>query len=61
MDSRGAARAGLEYLVRRIEDGSWTVPAPVGLYFSSLWYSEKLYPIIWTVEALGWALQEQDA
>ena len=27
--------------------------APIGLYFSHLWYSEKLYPLIWTVEALG--------
>ena len=30
-----------------------TRPTPIGLYFANLWYSEKLYPIIWTVEALG--------
>ncbi|MFA7173277.1 MAG: prenyltransferase/squalene oxidase repeat-containing protein [Kiritimatiellia bacterium] len=25
---------------------------PLGLYFSVLWYDEKLYPLIWSVEAL---------
>lgn len=45
--------AGAEYLVARVEDGTWTSPTPIGLYFSSLWYSERLYPVIWTVEALG--------
>lgn len=28
------------------------VPEPVGLYFAKLWYSEELYPLIFTVEAL---------
>lgn len=42
-----------EYLITRIQNNTWTVPAPIGLYFSSLWYSERLYPIIWTLEALG--------
>ena len=32
-------------------------PAPIGLYFSSLWYSERLYPLIWTVGALGRVLK----
>ena len=44
---------GVAYLVRRVEDGAWTQPAPIGLYFASLWYSEELYPVVWTVEALG--------
>lgn len=26
--------------------------SPIGLYFASLWYSEKLYPLIFTVEGL---------
>ncbi|MHB1461951.1 MAG: prenyltransferase/squalene oxidase repeat-containing protein [Armatimonadota bacterium] len=46
-------KSGSEYLVSRVEDGSWTEASPIGLYFSSLWYSERLYPVIWTVEALG--------
>lgn len=27
-------------------------PAPIGLYFQSLWYSESLYPLIFSVQAL---------
>lgn len=27
-------------------------PAPIGLYFQSLWYSESLYPLIFTLHAL---------
>ena len=52
-DARPAAERAAAYLVGRIEDGSWAAPSPIGLYFASLWYSERLYPIIWTVEALG--------
>ena len=48
-----ALASGVSYLLERIEDGTWTRPSPVGLYFSSLWYSERLYPVVWTVEALG--------
>ena len=25
--------------------------APIGLYFSALWYSERLYPVVWALEA----------
>lgn len=48
-----ACSRGVAWLVRRVEQGDWTRPAPIGLYFSSLWYSEELYPVIWTVDALG--------
>lgn len=58
-DCDAEVERGLAYLVSRVEDSTWTIPAPIGLYFSSLWYSEKLYPVIWTVEALGLAMQEQ--
>ena len=51
--ARAGAARGAEYLARCVEDGSWTRPAPLGLYFARLWYSEELYPLIWTVEALG--------
>ena len=43
---------GVEYLVQGLDrSGDW--PRPIGLYFSHLWYSESLYPLIWTIEALG--------
>ena len=52
-----ALTKGVAYLTARVADGSWEKPAPIGLYFASLWYAEALYPIIWTVEALGKALK----
>jgi squalene-hopene/tetraprenyl-beta-curcumene cyclase len=51
--ARKASLRGARYLAERIEDGSWTAAAPLGLYFARLWYSEELYPMIWTVEALA--------
>jgi squalene-hopene/tetraprenyl-beta-curcumene cyclase len=51
-----AVERGLEYLVERVENGSFTEPTPIGFYFAKLWYFEKLYPIIFTVAALGRAL-----
>jgi squalene-hopene/tetraprenyl-beta-curcumene cyclase len=32
-------------------------PSPIGFYFAKLWYYEKLYPLIFTVSALGQALR----
>jgi squalene-hopene/tetraprenyl-beta-curcumene cyclase len=42
---------GVQYLLRGVAEGI-NHPAPIGLYFSHLWYSEQLYPVIWTLEAL---------
>jgi len=36
-----------------VEQGPNVVPAPIGLYFSLLWYHEKMYPWVWTLEALA--------
>ena len=44
---------GTSWLVERVESGAWTQPAPIGFYFAKLWYYEKLYPMIFTVGALG--------
>ena len=50
---RPAAERGVAWLVQhrdRLER-----PAPIGLYFASLWYYEDLYPLIFATEALrGW-------
>lgn len=51
--TRAAAEAGVRYLLRAMAAGALDQPAPIGLYFASLWYSEELYPILWTFEALG--------
>jgi len=41
------------WLVENVESGAWTQPAPIGFYFAKLWYYERLYPMIFTVGALG--------
>ena len=45
--------AGTECLIRMTGDGKIFPPSPIGFYFAKLWYSERLYPQVWTVEALG--------
>jgi squalene-hopene/tetraprenyl-beta-curcumene cyclase len=52
-DVRAARDAGAESLAARVLAGDAGRPAPLGLYFAGLWYSEQLYPLIWAVEALG--------
>lgn len=48
---------GLDWLLDRVESGGFANPAPIGLYFAKLWYFERLYPIIFTVCALGRAIE----
>ena len=48
-----ATDRGVAWLVDRVESGEWREPAPIGFYFAKLWYYERLYPLIWTVGALG--------
>jgi squalene-hopene/tetraprenyl-beta-curcumene cyclase len=48
-----AVERGVEWLVQRVEQGTWTQPSPIGFYFAKLWYFERLYPVVFTVAALG--------
>ncbi len=50
------AESGISWLMERISSGKWREPAPIGFYFAKLWYHERLYPLIWTVGALGKAV-----
>jgi squalene-hopene/tetraprenyl-beta-curcumene cyclase len=52
-DAEAAVQRGLAWLVGRVEAGGLNDPTPIGFYFAKLWYFEKLYPIIFTVAALG--------
>jgi squalene-hopene/tetraprenyl-beta-curcumene cyclase len=52
-DSRAACHHGCAHLVAQVREGELSHPAPIGLYFAHLWYAERLYPVIWTVSALG--------
>jgi squalene-hopene/tetraprenyl-beta-curcumene cyclase len=45
-------RRGLAWLRAATEDGRRFPAAPIGLYFARLWYSEALYPLIFTVAAI---------
>jgi squalene-hopene/tetraprenyl-beta-curcumene cyclase len=58
--TREAMIRGVEYLVGGVAHSlDW--PAPIGLYFAHLWYSEQLYPLLWTLDALGRAVKALEA
>ena len=50
--ARAAIERGAAWLIERTREGTAFQPAPIGLYFAKLWYSERLYPAIFTVAAL---------
>jgi len=43
----------LDWLCANVETRHHMKPAPIGFYFARLWYYEKLYPLTFTVAALG--------
>jgi squalene-hopene/tetraprenyl-beta-curcumene cyclase len=47
-----ALRRAADWLSGRTGGGTSFAAAPIGLYFAKLWYSEALYPLIFTVSAL---------
>ncbi len=51
----------VRWLTERIEAGDYRRPQPIGLYFAMLWYSERLYPMIWALGALERWRQRFDA
>jgi squalene-hopene/tetraprenyl-beta-curcumene cyclase len=52
IEGREAISRGTDWLLARVEDDTWTQPAPIGFYFAKLWYYERLYPMVFTVAAL---------
>lgn len=42
-----------QWLARTTQAGTRWPASPIGLYFAILWYSELLYPLVWTLAALG--------
>ena len=44
------AKKGIQYIRICVKSGNLP-PSPIGLYFASLWYSEKLYPLIFALSA----------
>jgi squalene-hopene/tetraprenyl-beta-curcumene cyclase len=54
--AESAVNKGLEWLVQSVISGGLAVPTPIGFYFAKLWYYERLYPIVFSVAALGRAM-----
>jgi len=48
-----AVRRGAAWLIATADQGQSTPASPIGLYFARLWYSEELYPLIFTLSALA--------
>jgi squalene-hopene/tetraprenyl-beta-curcumene cyclase len=53
-----AVLRGVAWLVEAVESGRFREASPIGFYFAKLWYFEKLYPLIFTVAALGRAVRK---
>jgi squalene-hopene/tetraprenyl-beta-curcumene cyclase len=49
----GLTGRGIERLAEMTAGGTQFSASPIGLYFASLWYSEQLYPLVFSVDALG--------
>lgn len=54
-DQRSGAERGLAWLLEAVEADRHLEPSPIGFYFAKLWYYEKLYPLVFTLAALGQA------
>ncbi len=51
----GVLERGLHWLLTRLEEEGDLRPIPMGLYFARLWYAERLYPILFSAQAIGLA------
>lgn len=52
-ERRIALARGYGWLEAKTAGGTSFEASPIGFYFAKLWYYERGYPIVWTVEALG--------
>ena len=57
-NSQEILHRGIEWLQDAVETGRFRQSAPIGFYFAKLWYHERLYPVIFTVAALGQVVSE---
>ena len=54
---QAALENGLQWLVRAVDEHRYQQPAAIGLLPAGLRYSEKVYPLAFTVSALGQAVK----
>jgi squalene-hopene/tetraprenyl-beta-curcumene cyclase len=55
---RPAIEGGLGWLTAAVGQKRHRQPTPIGFYFAKLWYHERLYPLTFTVAALGQAIRQ---
>jgi len=48
-----AVHRGADWLIGHTQRGTSVPASPIGLYFAQLWYYEELYPLTFTLSALG--------
>ena len=56
---REPVNTGVARLLEMVEAGDHQRAAPLGFYFARLWYYERLYPLIFSVSALGAVLSKR--
>jgi squalene-hopene/tetraprenyl-beta-curcumene cyclase len=59
--TQAAIARGCEWLRPATLDGERFPAAPIGFYFARLWYSELLYPLLFTVSGLAGVSSGQPA
>ncbi|MFN3648061.1 MAG: prenyltransferase/squalene oxidase repeat-containing protein [Armatimonadota bacterium] len=52
-ESAAALERGAAWLIEQTDGGKSFPASPIGFYFARLWYWERLYPLIFSVAALG--------
>ena len=57
LQSQEVVTKGLAWIIESVETDRFRENSVVGFYFAKLWYHEKLYPLTFTVSALGKAQQ----
>ena len=57
IQSQEGVTKGLAWIIECVETDRFRENSVVGFYFAKLWYHEKLYPLTFTVSALGKAQQ----
>jgi squalene-hopene/tetraprenyl-beta-curcumene cyclase len=55
-----AVGQAVRWLVEAVESGRHRQPSPIGLYFARLWYHETLYPLVFSLSALGHAVRRAE-
>lgn len=56
-----AVARGAAWLIDATRNGADTLPSPIGFYFAKLWYYDRLYPLIFALDAISLASGKSSA